>query len=136
MSILRSTAAVVAGLVTATLLVVLVNSGATALMDFPESPPGRLYLVINLAGSALAGMAGGAVAGRLAPHAPHGHVLALAIVILALSLPSFLAGATPGQPEWYPLVLSVLGPSSVLLGGVLTLRRRPQGRPRLTLRSL
>jgi hypothetical protein len=116
---MRSLMAVVAGLVVTTVLVLVLTFLATwALLSGPTAAPSPSYLAANLLGGAIAGMAGGATAMRLAPHRPHGHLFVLALVILLLSLPTLLSAPAPGQPAWYGLALSVLGPVSVLLGGM------------------
>jgi len=121
----RSLAAVLAGLVVAMVLVIVLSWLAALLVRQPPSgPPTVPYLALNLLGGAVAGMAAGATAVRLAPHTPHGHVYVLALVLLLLSLPGLFSAPAPGQPGWYPLALSVLGPASVLAGGLLAVRRR------------
>ena len=122
---LRSAVAVLAGLVVV-LGIVLISSSmlVLALGLPPEGPPTDTYLMLNLVANALAGLAGGATAMKLSPHTPHGHVLALAVVILLLSLPSAFSGPAPGQPAWYGLVMSIIGPLSVLAGGLLMIRGR------------
>lgn len=127
---LRSAAAVVAGLiVTIVLVMVFTFLAATASGLRTGDPPTPPYLLLNLLGSAIAGMSGGATAMRLAPHTPHGHVGAVAVVILLISLPALLSAPEAGQPGWYPLVLSVLGPVSVFLGGLLAARARRDESP-------
>ncbi|MEX2583196.1 MAG: hypothetical protein WD766_07970 [Gemmatimonadota bacterium] len=122
---LRSIAAVLAGLVVTIVLVMVLTYLAGMIAGVgPTSPPTTLYLVLNLVGGVIAGASGGATAVRLAPHTPHGHVWALAFVVLLLSLPTLFSAPSPGQPEWYGAVLSVLGPVSVLLGGVAAARAR------------
>ena len=121
----RSLAAVLAGLIVAVVMVIMLSWLAAVIVDQPESgPPTRAYLALNLLGGALAGMAGGATAAWMAPHTPRGHAYILAAVILLLSLPGLFSAPLPGQPSWYPLALSVLGPASVVIGGVIALRRR------------
>jgi hypothetical protein len=118
---LRSVGAVLAGLVATLALVVTSSFLAGWILGFgPADPPTGGYLALNLFGSAIAGAVGGGTAMRLAPHRPHGHVGALALVILLLSLPTLLSAPAPGQPAWYGAALSVLGPVSVLIGGLLT----------------
>jgi hypothetical protein len=124
----RSLAAVLAGLcVTFLLVIVLDFLAGMAVGVHPGEPPTRAYLTLNLLGGALAGLSGGAAAARIAAHRPHGHVGALAGVILLLSLPTLFSAPAPGQPQWYALVLSVLGPLSVMVGGYLAAPGR--GRP-------
>lgn len=120
---LRSLAAVLAGLGVTVVLVMLLTTFAGSIADVPVgTPPTNLYLVLNLAGSFIAGAAGGAVAERIAARAPHGHVIALAVVILLLSLPTVFSAPAPGQPTWYPVAISILGPIAVLTGGILAIR--------------
>ena len=120
---IRSIAAVLVGLVVTLLLVMLFTQTAAAIAGLPiEGRPTRPYLILNLLGSIIAGACGGATAVRIAAHTPHGHVIALAVAILLLSLPTLLAAPAPGQPTWYPLVLSVIGPVSVISGGLLAIR--------------
>lgn len=124
---IRSIAAVLAGLVVTVVLVMLLTFLASAAVGLaPGAALSAPYLTLNLLGSALAGLAGGATAVKLAPHTPHGHVIALAILILLLSLPTLLTPPAPGQPTWYGLVVSVLGPVSVAIGGLLMARLRRQ----------
>ena len=123
---LRSAVAVLAGLVVVLGLVLITSSMLVLALGLPpEGPPSDTYLALNLVIGALAGLAGGAVAMRLAPHTPHGHVIALAVVILLLSLPAAFSGPAPGQPAWYLAVMSIVSPLSVLAGGLLIRRRRP-----------
>lgn len=122
---MRSVAAVLAGLVvTVALVIALTFLSAVAVGLGPEARPTPGYLALNLAGSALAGVLGGATAVKLAPHTPHGHVVALAILILLLSLPTLFTPPAPGQPSWYGAAVSVIGPVAVAAGGVLAARRR------------
>lgn len=120
---LRSIAAVLAGLVVTVVLVMILTTLAGTIARVPiGAPPTNLYLILNLTGSFIAGAAGGAVAERIAARAPHGHVIALAVVILLLSLPTVFSAPAPGQPTWYPVVISILGPVAVLTGGILAIR--------------
>jgi hypothetical protein len=43
-------------------------------------------------------------------------------VFFALSLLSAIQGPQPGQPAWYPLVLLVIVPVGVMLGGYVRMR--------------
>lgn len=127
---IRSLAAVAAGLLVTVVLVLVLSFAAAGVLRIPpEGPPTPLYLTLNLLGGVIAGMSGGATAVMFAPHTPHGHVGALAGVILLLSLPTLLSAPAPGQPTWYGLALSVLGPVSVALGGYLAIRRRERTGP-------
>ena len=123
---LRSVIAVLAGLLVALALVLVLTYVAGVITGVGISdPPTAPYLTLNLVGSAIAGAAGGAVAVRVAHYAPHGHVVALAVVILLLALPATFSAPAPGQPSWYRVTISVLGPVSVLIGGILAIPRTP-----------
>ncbi len=121
---IRSIVAVLVGLAVTFVLVLIFHQATILLTGIPlegrESGP---YLAANIAASFLAGACGGAAAARVAARAPHGHTLVVAIVILILSLPTLFMGAAPGQPSWYPLAMSVVGPVSVLTGGLVAGRR-------------
>lgn len=126
MSYLRSAAAVLAGFLLTAALVVVVTFGAAVLLGLPpQGPPTPLYLALNVLGSAAAGVAGGYLCARTAPRAPGGHAMGLALLVLVLSLPAMFSQPVPGRPEWYPAVLAVLGPASIMLGGWLFVRRAP-----------
>lgn len=121
---IRSIAAVLVGLIVTFALVLLFHQATVLITGIPldgthEAP----YLTANIVASFLAGACGGAAAVRVAARAPHGHVVVLALVILLVSLPTLFMGASPGQPTWYPLVMSVIGPVSVLTGGLLAAYR-------------
>ena len=121
----RSAVAVLAGLVVVLGLWLITTPMLVLALGLPpEGPPNDTYLALNLVIVALSGLAGGATAMKLAPHTPHGHVIVLAVVLLLISLPSAIGGSAPGQPAWYGLAMSILGPLSVLAGGLLMLRRR------------
>lgn len=126
MSYLRSAAAVLAGFLLTVALVVVVTFGAAVLLGLPPGgPPTPLYLVLNLLGSAAAGVAGGYLCARTAPRAPARHAAGLAVLVLVLTLPAVFSQPVHGPPEWYPVALAVLGPASIMLGGWLFVRRSP-----------
>jgi hypothetical protein len=121
---LRSLGAVAAGLVVAIIvLMVLGFLTVAALGVSPVEPPTPASLAANLGGAAIAAASGGAVAGWFAPHSPHGHVVALALVILLVSLPALLLAPGAGEPAWYGIAQSVVGPISATIGGYLAIRR-------------
>lgn len=119
---LRSIVAVFAGFVVAALLVVVSTWIVAPALGLAGAEPGPGYLLFNLVTSALAGVLGGYVAARVAPHTHWGHVGTLAVILLLLSMPGILQPPAPGQPTWYPVLLAMLGPATVLLGGVLAIR--------------
>lgn len=77
------------------------------------------YLAVNLICSALAALLGGWLAAHYAVSAPQSHVYALAVLMVGLSLASIRQSIAAGQPRWYALVLLVVMPFVVLLGGRL-----------------
>jgi hypothetical protein len=122
--ILRSTGAVLAGVVT----VVALSIGTDALMNvtgvFPAlgRPTGDGLLLIATLYRTVYGVAGGYLAARLAPGRPMPHALALGLVGLAASILGAVAtwGKGPAYGhEWYPLALAALAIPSAWLGGKL-----------------
>lgn len=85
------------------------------------------YLAANLLVSLAAAVLGGWLTARLAPRVPMGHVLALAALLIAMSIVSATGDqAQPaGQPGWYPIGIAILGVLGVLAGGWLHTRVRP-----------
>ena len=85
------------------------------------------YLVVNLAYSAVFAVIGGYVAATVSDHSPLEHAAGLAGLMMVLGLASWLVvnrgDPVPGQPSWYPLVISLLVPPMAILGGVLVTRR-------------
>ena len=116
---------VVLGSFLAMALVVVVTTAlaARALLrrGAPGAPPALTptYLAVNLICSALAALLGGWLAAHYAVSAPQSHVYALAVLMVGLSLASIRQSIAAGQPRWYALVLLVVMPFVVLLGGRL-----------------
>lgn len=79
------------------------------------------YLALNLATSAAAALAGGYVTGRVANRRGSKAVGVLAALLLLSGVLSLTGsdGNAPGQPAWYPVVLLLLGPVGVVVGGSL-----------------
>jgi hypothetical protein len=85
----------------------------------PGWEPG--YVFVNLGSSFLAAAAGGYVTAWVASANPLIHVLALGMVVLALSALSALQSRGK-QPIWYALALVAISPIGVLAGGLVRLR--------------
>lgn len=86
-----------------------------------EERPQPGYMFVNLGYSFLAAAAGGYVTARFAAANPLYHVLALAIIVLAIA--GLGAMQSKGkQPIWYQLTLIALSPLGVLAGGLVRLR--------------
>jgi uncharacterized membrane protein (DUF485 family) len=124
---MRSVLAVVAGFA-AMAVTVFVATIVLAELLYPESEggpatPTSAWLAVNFAYSFAAAALGGWLAARLAPRAPFGHAIALAVLALAFALPGIVGGAQPGQPVWYPPVLAALALAGILIGGRFAARR-------------
>lgn len=124
MNMIRSVLSVVAGLASATLLVVALTWVLVQLMFGGDmtAEPTPVSLGINLAYSFLAAMVGGWVAARIASHKPLLHAGIVAAVMVTLA--SLGDGNPPegGVPEWYGPVVGVIGAVGALLGGYLRVR--------------
>lgn len=121
---MRSIAAVAVGLLVSMALMFLFHLAAVLVTGVPvEATSSTPYLVANVIAKILAAACGGAAAVRVAAQAPHGHLFVLALAILLISLPTLLGDGVPGQPTWYPALMSVVGPVAVLIGGILAARR-------------
>lgn len=86
----------------------------------PAQRPTAGYLTVNLlAGFAFAGV-GGWIAAHLAPVAPFGHAIGLAVIVLLLGLATAAQGGAvrAGQPQWYAWTLPFIGAGGALLGGL------------------
>ena len=86
-----------------------------------EGEPQPGYIFVNIAYSFMAAAAGGYVTARLAAANPLYHVLALAIIVLAMAALSALQQRGK-QPIWYQLTLVALSPIGVFAGGILRMR--------------
>lgn len=116
---------VILGSFLAMALVVMVTTAVAARALLGRRTPGAppvltpTYLAVNLTCSALAALLGGWLAAHYAVSAPQSHVYALAVLMVVLSLASIRQSVAAGQPRWYALVLLVVMPLVVLLGGRL-----------------
>jgi hypothetical protein len=84
-------------------------------------------MILGTIGAVLAGIAGGVVAGVVAPRFPFGHAAAV-LLFLAIDTASVLVKGT--GPAWFDLAGSVILAISVLFGGWIiaeTARRRTGG---------
>jgi hypothetical protein len=76
------------------------------------------YLVTNVAASALAATVGGYTTAAIAEHDQIGHGLALAAVMVLMSLVS-MRRVDAAQPRWYRVVLATVMPALAIGGAVL-----------------
>jgi hypothetical protein len=124
MVILNAFLALVAGYATFVVLVIALTALLTRLVPgwtASEDDPQLSYIFVNLGYSFLAAAAGGYVTAWIAADNPLYHVLALAMVVLALAALSALQSRGK-QPIWYALMLVAISPIGVLAGGLLRLR--------------
>ena len=124
MVILHAFLALVAGFATMALLVIVLTALLTRMVPSwtgAEGKPQPGYVFVNLGYSLLAAAAGGYVTAWAAGDNPLIHVLALGIVVLALSALSALQSRGK-QPIWYALTLVAISPIGVLAGGLVRLR--------------
>ena len=84
------------------------------------------FLVVNLSYSVLYAIVGGYVAATVSDHSPLGHAAALSAFMMLLGLTTWVMDSgqpAPGQPVWYPWVITLLVPPTAVLGGILVARR-------------
>lgn len=86
-----------------------------------SAQPDLGYTIVNFGASFLAGAAGGYATAWVAAANALVHVLALALIILALAALSALQSRGK-QPIWYLLAQVALSPVGVLAGGMVRLR--------------
>ena len=124
MIILRTFLALLAGFATMALLVIVITALLAKLTPGwmgEQGKPELSYIIVNLGYSFLAAAAGGYVTAWAAAANPLIHVLALGIVVLALTALSALQ-LRGKQPVWYALALVAISPIGVLAGGLVRLR--------------
>jgi hypothetical protein len=122
--ILHAFFALVAGFAVMALLVIMLTALLTRLVPSWVATDGRPqpgYVFVSLGYSFLAAAAGGYVTAWAAAANPLIHVLALAIVVLALSALSAMQSRGK-QPVSYQLALVAVSPLGVLAGGLVRLR--------------
>lgn len=123
MWVLRGVLAIVAGYFTM-LVVVLAGSFVAALVL-----SGSAYLVVNVAASVVAAIAGGYAASRLAPRAPLAHALVLGGIVLVIGMLLRGEARGAGRPAWYGLAMPLIGAGGAALGGVLATQLMRRGAP-------
>ena len=127
--IIRSVLSVLGAFFVVAVLVGLSTALAAQLMlgsTGSDAEPTTPYLVVNLTYSVLFAIVGGYVAATVSDHSPLGHAAALSAFMMLLGLASWMINRgqpVPGQPDWYPWVISLLVPPTAILGGILVTRR-------------
>ena len=127
--IIRSVLTVLGAFFVVAVLVGLTTAIAAELMlgsTGPGTKPTTAFLVVNLTYSVLYAIVGGYVAATVSDHSPLGHAAALSVFMTLLGLTTWVINGgqpAPGQPVWYPWVITLLVPSTGILGGILVTRR-------------
>lgn len=124
MVILRAFLALVSGFSVTLALVTTLTALIARMVPSWAEAEGKLqpgYAVVNLGSAFLSAAAGGYVTAWAAAANPLIHVLALALVLLALSALSVLQSRGK-HPVWYQLMLVAITPIGVLAGGLVRLR--------------
>jgi len=127
--IVRSVLSVMGAFFVVAVLIGLTTPVAARLMlgsTEPNTEPTTPFLVVNLTYSVLFAVVGGYVAATVSDHSPLGHAAALSAFMMLLGLASWVINGgqpAPGQPEWYPWVMTLLVPPTAVLGGILVTRR-------------
>ena len=112
-------------MVTTALAAVLLVPGGMMAMSQPGATLPRAYLTVNVLCSALAALVGGGITARLAAADPLWHGVALAVLMVLMSVGS-MRQARGRQPRWYQFTLMTAMPALAILGGWLgTLWWRP-----------
>ena len=134
---MRSVLAVVAGfLVMAVIVMIGTAVAARVILRQPLStirtgssePLPLEYLAANLSASAIAALCGGFLTAAIAGRSPLAHGLALAVVIVLMSILSMKqAGAS--QPRWYQLTLATAMPALALTGAFIRAMLTPVPAP-------
>jgi hypothetical protein len=122
--ILHAFIALLAGFATMAILVIVITALLTKLTPSwvgEQGKPSAGYVFVNLGYSFLSAAAGGYVTAWAAAANPLYHVLALAIVVLALAALSAMQSRGQ-QPIAYQLALVAITPLGVLAGGLVRLR--------------
>jgi hypothetical protein len=123
----RSIGAVLAGLLTIVLLDVGIDTVLHATGIYPPfgQPMSDGLFLVALAYRTVDAIFGTYVAGRLAPHHPRRHALALGaigIVLSSLGVLATLSGGPELGPIWYPLALVAITLPCAWMGGTLAQR--------------
>ena len=124
MVILHAFLALAAGFAVIALLMIAMTALLARMVPSWSDTEGKLlfdYVVVNLGFTFVAAAAGGYVTAWAAAANPLIHVLALALVVLALAALSALQ-LRGKQPIWYQLSLVAISPIGVLAGGLARLR--------------
>jgi hypothetical protein len=118
---LRSLLAVLAGFLSMAAVVILLTTLSVKLFHLRSGHPTPPYLVANVLYSLGAAELGGFVTAKIAQRSPIAHGIALALLMLLLSIVSY-KNHPPGQPLWYQIFLIIAPPLVAIAGAALTTR--------------
>jgi hypothetical protein len=116
--VLRSIAAVLSGYLTVAFGTILTLNVIVGQVTIDSSP---FQLALGTIGAALSGLAGGFVAGIVAPRSPFAHAAGV-LIFLMIDTASVLAKSS--GPLWFDLTGSAVLGFTVLVGGWIIARRR------------
>lgn len=119
---LRSILSLVLGFATTLVAVILANLVLFSILGLDWEDPTGGVLASYIGVTLLGGFSAGVVSGKVAERRPFTHAAVLAAIVLVQSVWGALATSVPGA-AWYPWLLTVLGPLSVLAGGWLVAER-------------
>ncbi|HEX5708147.1 MAG TPA: hypothetical protein VFX96_12670 [Pyrinomonadaceae bacterium] len=122
---LRSVAAVMVGYVTMVVLITLVQETLFGGVSLQKSSPG--VLVAAGAGTFLAAVVGGAVAGLIAPARPQLHALAMCVMVV-IETSYLVATGRVGGPLWFDLMAAGSLVVGIILGASLVALRRQRAK--------
>jgi hypothetical protein len=118
--VLRSVAAVLGGYLTVAFGTILTFNVVVGQVTIDSSP---FQLIFGTIGAALSGLAGGLVAGIVAPRFPFAHAAGV-LIFLIVDTATVLLSAKSSGPLWFDLAGSAVLAFTVLVGGWIIARRR------------
>lgn len=124
---MRGVLAVLAGFVAMAVLVAVLTLIVATATGASEDDLPTSYLVLNIAGSALAALAGGWITARVA-RGDAWPIWVLVGAIMVLGIPGVMGGPVRGQPLWYPIAIVFVGGIGAAIGGTIG-RDRPVSDP-------
>ena len=120
----RSVLAVIAGYFAMMIVVIVLTIVSMKAFHLQSGHPTPVYLTLNILYSIAAALLGGCVTAKIARRSPIVHGVALALIMLALSLVTFSTSAG-GQPLGYRIFVVIALPLAAVAGSALTRQPRP-----------
>jgi hypothetical protein len=123
MRVMRSVAAIIAGLGFMAATVTVGTMVAGSVLGAGDGKPSALAVATSLYANLLicgvGAVLGGWLAARVASYAPYGHASAMAAIVAVLSITTATGVPAPAYPGWYPTALGLVAVLGILLGGKL-----------------